>query len=410
MKKRNILLIIPMLLGFVSCGNGSNSSTQEQIINSILSGVNVKIYGEEKVAYPEIYSYMDTVTPISIDRDYIKIKEKNGKLTPAVRENTDGDFTTYIKNEEGYAYREYLTFDNEVYEEIYKISGNKIIFNERFSNPFEYIEAEDISSTFELDVTKATFLVESYTGLQYAVTAAKFNVENNKAKSLDLTISDRIDVIAESETSEILLTSSLSLRIDFAYGVSDISHLTPRKSNDKTLKNAFKKLTNFTLDAAVENINDSLTVYKTDSDIFFHYGKNESLNDGDKYYKSISNGLYDEYTYSFASGEFEITNFDIDEKAFLPKFRDFSSDVVLKSSENVYEFDAVAAKFALESLMIPEFGVTGGLGMYGTLTLKDGNVDTISGKFYPNGPFNITQKFTNVGSTNLPDWFDTSLI
>lgn len=409
MKKSNILLILPVLLSFVSCSN-KEATIQEQIVNSILNGVNVKIEGEERVSYPENYSYLDTVSPISIDRDYVKIKDKNGKSAPAVRENTDGDFTTYFKNEEGYAYREYLTFDNKVYEEIYEISGNMIIFNERFSNPFEFIETDDISSSFELDLTKATFLVESYTGLQYSVKEAKFNVENNKATSLDLVINDRIDIIAESETSEILLTSSLALNIDFTYGVNQISHLSPRKLNDKTLKNAFKNLTNFTLNASLESVSDTLTVYKTSSDIFFHYGKNESLNDGDKYYKSMSNGLYDEYTYSFASGEFEITNFDIEEKTFLPKYTDFSSDVLIKNSENVYEFDAASAKFALESMIVPEFGITGGLGMYGTLTLKDGNVDTISGKFYPSNPFNITQKFTNVGSTNLPDWFDTSLI
>ena len=409
MKKTNVLLTIPLLFGFVSCSSNNEVSIQDKIINSILEGVNIKVEGIESITYPDNYSYLSKKTPISIDRDYKKIKEKDGSLTPAVRVNTDYDFSTYIKNKEGYAYSEYLLFNNEVYEEILKISGNKIIYNERFSNPFEYVDSSDIDNDFSLDLVKATFVVESLTGLQYQVKEAKFNVENNVASSLDLVMFDRIDIVETSETEEIFLTSKLELNINFTYGINEITHLSPRSLNDKIIKNAFSSLTNYTLIASIEEQNP-ITVYVTEKDILFHYGKDEALNDNDKYYKNVSPGVYDEYTYSFANGEFVLSDFEIKEDEFLPIFRKFSSDVLIKDSKNVYYFDAISSRYGLEKLVLPEFKVNGDYGISGSIILKNDSIDTITSKFYPTSPYTITQKFINQGTTSLPDWFDESLV
>ena len=80
------------------------------------------------------------------------LKHKN-QFEQGVRAYVNGKFETSTK----------------LFEEVYKIAGNKIIYNERFANPFEYIDVEDIADDYSLDLVKATYIVESFTSLQYAV-------------------------------------------------------------------------------------------------------------------------------------------------------------------------------------------------------------------------------------------------
>lgn len=410
MNKRNIALVIPILFTMFSCSNGENNPSKEQVLANLLNGVNVNIIGEETITYPSNYSYLSKTNDIVLDRDYKMIKESDGRLTPAVRENTNNSFETFIKGEDGFAIREYLTHDNKVFEEVYKIAGNKIIYNERFANPFEYIDVEDIKDDYSLDLTKATYIVESFTSLQYAVKEAKFVINDNYATSLEVKMFDRIDSIATNATDYIDLVNSLELDISFNYEVNEINHLTPRNEADSKIKNAFENLNTYTINATYEGSQDNLTIYVTREDIFIHNGNNNALNDGDKYYKFMGENYYDEYTYLASSGEFELTNFDLSKDLFLPDFKGFSSNILLKNSDNIYSFDVVSAKYGATKLIVPQYGNFDGLGISGTVSLKDDVLENISFRVYPTTPFNITQKFSNVNDTSIPSWLDTSLI
>ena len=410
MKKR--LLLLP-LLGFIVACSPSNSefSTKDFLLAYLLDGVNVKIEGKETKKFPSEYSYLDEEVFISIDRDYDTIKENNGSLTPAIRENSDNAFTTYFRGEGGEAVSEFYTPKNEVVTFPLSINGNKILFNEYFANPFEYIDTTDIGDDYSLNPVKASFVVESYTGLQYAVSEAKFVVEGNKATALNLKLRERIDLVAESETSNILIKSNAELNINFDYNIGEIKHLSPRKVADNDIKKAFSSLDNYTLQVST-NISDStVEAYVTNGDIFLHQGIGQiGLNNGDRYYKNIGGGYYDEYTYLSETNEFILSNFDTKKEQFVPNFNQFSPNILLKDSENVYEFDYAAAKYGLEAVILPGFGTNNGLGLQGFVTLKNGKIDEINGSFNSSTPFSVNQKFINHGKTTMPSWLDLSLI
>ena len=410
MNKRNIALILPIIFSLFSCANGTTSSIKEQVLANLLKGVNVNVNGKETITYPSDYSYLSKTYDITLDRDYKTIKESDGSLTPAVRENTNHSFETFIKGDDGFAIREYLTYDNKVFEEVYKIAGNKIIYNERFANPFEYIDVEDIEDDYSLDLVKATYIVESFTSLQYAVKEAKFVVDGSYATSLEVKMFDRIDSIATNETDYIDLVNSLELKILFDYEVNEINHLSPRDVVDSKIENAFSNLETYTINASYEGSQDNLTIYVSSDDVFIHSGYNSALNDGDKYYKYMGENFYDEYTYSSNNGEFELTNFDLNKDLFLPNFSGFSSNILLKNSDDIYSFDTVSSKYGATKLIIPQYGNFDGLGINGTVSLKDNLLDRISFRVYPTTPFNITQKFSNINNTSIPSWLDVSLI
>ena len=410
MKKR--LLLLP-LLGFVVACSPSNPSatTKDYILAYLLDGVNVKIEGKETKTFPSEYSYLDEEASFSIDRDYDTIKEKDGSITPAIRENSEGSFTTYLRGEDGGAVGEFYSAKNEVVTSPLKINGNRILFNEYFANPFEYIDTTDIGDDYSLNPVKAGLVVESYTGLQYAVSEAKFVVEGNKATALTIKLHKRIDLIAESETSNILIESHAELSINFAYDIGEIKHLSPRKVADNTIKKAFENLNNYTLHVSSDASEASVEAYVTNGDIFLHQGVGTvGLENGDRYYKNIGGGYYDEYTYLSESNEFILSNFDTKKERFIPNYDEFSPNILLKDSENIYEFDYSAAKFGLEAAILPGLGTNDGSGLQGFVTLKNGKVDEIKGSFGEASPFTITQKFSNHGTTSMPSWLDVTMI
>lgn len=410
MKKR--LLLLP-LLGFIVACSPSNPSatTNDYILAYLLDGVNVKIEGKETKTFPSEYSYLDEEVSFSIDRDYDTIKEKNGSLTPAIRENSEGSFTTYFRGSDGAAVGEFYSAKNEVVTSPLRINGNRILFNEYFANPFEYIDSTDIGEDYTLNPVKAGFVVESYTGLQYAVSEAKFVVEDKKATALNIKLHKRMDLIAESETSNILIESHAELSINFAYDIGEINHLSPRKAADNTIKKAFTNLNNYTLQVTTDASETSVEAYVTNGDVFLHQGVGTvGLVNGDRYYKNIGDGYYDEYIYLSESNEFILSNFDTRKEQFIPNYDQFSSNILLKDSDNVYEFDYAAAKYGLEAVMLPGIGTNDGSGLQGYVTLKNGKIDEIKGSFDSSMPFTVTQKFMNQGTTSMPSWLDVSLI
>ena len=68
MRKINGILILPLMLIASSC-NKNNIDPKNNIIQKLLECVNIKISGNEYVSYPDKYSYLNSTTPININRD-----------------------------------------------------------------------------------------------------------------------------------------------------------------------------------------------------------------------------------------------------------------------------------------------------------------------------------------------------
>lgn len=410
MKKKNLFIIFPLLLTFTAC-NEPQVNVKRNIVNTILNGVNVKIAGHETIIYPDQYSFLSTTNTIDIDRDYKLIKEENNTFTPAIRENTDYNFTTYLRGEDGQAIREVLTADNKVTTTNLKINNQDVLFKEKFANPFDYIDEEDIGDDYSLDITKATILVENYTGYKYGVKSAKFVVEENVATSLDIEFFDRIDGL-EVDDGFLSINNSLELDIKFSYSLSDINHLSVRPEADETLKNAFNNNNNnYTMTFSSDASTTNTIVYITSNAVFIHEGIDViGASDNDVYYKKTGDNKYDKYVYKASKGKFTLSDFDVNENTFLPNLVTLSPNILVKESNDIYKFDNVSAMFGLEKMILPKYPIETGLGVKGSLILENGNFSILQATFNELSPFTITQNYYNHGSTTMPSWLDVESI
>lgn len=408
MKKSNIILVFPLLWTMTSCGGTIDE--RNNIINALLKGFHVEITGSEQVIFPEEHSIYNKTNIININRDYNDIVEKDGSITPAIRDNVGTSSTTYFKGENGEATFELLSPKNEVLVEPLKYSNSSVLFNKYFVNPFVYIDIEDISEDYHLNPIKASLVVEKLTGYACAVESAKFTVDNHVANGLSLEFIDRIDGF-QSLDGLLSVTNHYEMDIKFSYGVNEVTHLLPRPKADDSLKQAFEEKENYTLTFESDSSTQTAIAYVTKDAVYLHQSiSTESMINGDMFYKKTSSGTYDLYTYNESSNKFSFKSFDIKKDSFLPNNSSISPDILLKQSENIYSLDSVAAHYSLERFILPHFKVPTGLGIKGTLKLKDGNISTLHAQFDKTYPFSITQNYFNYGTTAMPSWLDLSLI
>ncbi|MDD7316294.1 MAG: hypothetical protein PUG55_02535 [Bacillales bacterium] len=407
MRKINGILILPLMLIVASC-NKNNIDPKNNIIQKLLECVNIKISGNEYVSYPDKYSYLNSTTPININRDYKTIIEPNGNKTPAVRDNNN--FITYFRGENGQAISEVLTSDNQVVSKNYQYYGLDILYSDLFANPFEFIDTIDIGEDYSLTNSKASFIIEKFTGLNYAVKDAKFVIDSDVAKSLLINTYDRQEAIV-TQNGFIDVNYSLDIKIDFDYTIGNIEHLTPRKEADNVLKEAFNNNQNYTMTFESDSLTSDYIIYVTEEATLIHKGINDiGLNDGDEYYQKASENSYIKYSYSSSTNKFSIKNMNVAKEEFLPNLSSVSPNILLKSSDNIYLFDKQAATYGLEKMILPMFSVNSGSGNQGTLIIKDGHFSSLTAQFGDYNSLLITQNYSNYGNTSLPDWFDQSII
>lgn len=407
MKKVKCLLIMPLLITMFSC-NKNSIDQKGYFINKLIESVNVKVSGSETTTYEDEYSYLNTTTPFSLNRDYKIITEEDGSKTPAVRDNST--FTTYFRGENGQAITEVLTPDNKVTTKNYQYMGLNVLYNDFFSNPFEFIDSADIGENYSLNATKASLIIKNYTGLNYAVKNANFIVENNIAKSLNITAYDRLDALI-SDTEEVGINYSLDINIDFDYTIGNIEHLTTRGEADDTLKSAFANQMNYTMTFSSDSTANNYITYVTEEAILIHKGiQDVGLNDGDEYYIKSAEDSYIKYSYVASTNKFSLKSLDVKKSSFLPNISSLSPNILTKDSDNVYLFDKQAATYGLEKMILPMFSVNNGTGVKGTLVVENNHFSTLVAQFGEVLPVIVTQNYSNFGNTSMPEWLDVSMI
>jgi hypothetical protein len=421
MKNNKIALILPLILSAVSCGPVAPSTPTNneplprydanEIISHLLDNVNVKVSGYEIATFEEPYSFLNYSTKIDVNRDYSKIYEEDGTVTPAIRDNSNYAFSTYLKAKDGGTYFEILNADNTVEKVEYKINYNKVLFNEYFANPFEYIDVDDFDLDGNLDLVKANLIVELLTGIPTSPKTAKFTFEDNYATSLDITFNPRLDII-ESSTSVIFGEVNYDLNIDFSYNVAPLRHLTPRSNADEHITNALQNKTNYTMTFETDLINSVATLYVTENAIYYQNAINQiGPVDGDVYYKKVGNDTYESYVYKASVGKFNIDELSVKTHQILPDLTKINPNVVLHDNGKNYLIDEVTALNTLDDFIIPTYIVGDGYGIKGTIKLDENdNLAQYKGRFHPSSPFNITQTYFNYGSTSIPSWLDVDNI
>lgn len=408
MKHFKLFLVLPLILAGNSCGN--EKPTIDKLLDQLLDNVNVKVLGSEKIRYDEDYKYLDETTIISLDRDYSKIKEEGKKDVPAVRQDLYGISTVFVKNEDGGTGIEVLNSDNTVSVKEYRINHNKVLYNEYFGNPFEYISESDIDEEYNLSTLKANLIIETYTGYTVSVKSAKLLVEDNKVTGLDLEIHDRIDGI-ESTDGYVHSTISYDFDITFSYDVAPITHLAPRTGADESITSALTNKSNYTMTFTSDASTQQSTVYVTEEAIYIHHSINKiGAVDGDIYYKKTDANTYEKFVYKASSGKFNLEELNVEISAILPDYSKINPNIAVKQSTNNYYIDNCAAINTLDDLILPYYDMTDGFGAFGFITTKDGNLSTINATFGDYTRFTITQSYGNYGTTTMPSWLDTSII
>lgn len=427
MNKKYLALVLPLVL-LTACGQTSNPTTTpttetptvlkeaqpsvdiNQVISSLLNNVNVKVTGLEKNIYPEGYELYNTVNKISVDRDYAKIVEEDGSVTPAVRDNLDPSYRTYLKAKDGGTIYEMLEPNNTVKEYEYRINYNKVLFNEKFGNPFEYLDFSDISIDGDVNLVKTNFIVELLTGLPVSPKSAKMTFEGNKAKSMKIETYPRYDMI-ETSGAPIMIESTYDLDIQFSYDVNEISHLQPGSNADEHITSALSNKSNYTLTFKTDLFLAGTTVYVTEDAIYIQNdNKSVGPTDGDTYFKKVGNS-YESYVYKSSVGKFNIDELSVDVKYILPDLTTINPNIVTHESGSVYLIDRNAALNSLDNFVIPSYVIGDGYGINGTIILDENdNIAQFRGSFMPESQFNIIQNYYNYGTTSMPSWLDVANI
>lgn len=421
MKNNKIALILPLILAVTACGPTSNPTTSDtpevqefnkyEIISKLLDNVNVKVSGYEVINFEAPYEYLSTTSKIEVNRDYSKIKESDGTFTPAIRDNTDYAFKTYLKAADGGTYCEYLNADNTVEKIEYKINYNKVLFNEYFANPFEYLDETDFDEEGNLNLVKANYIVELLTGVTASPKTAKFTIENNSITSLDITFNPRIDII-DAGSFVIVGNCDYNLDIDFSYDVTPLTHLTPRSGANEHITQALQNKTNFTMTFETDLINSKATLFVTEDNIYYQNAINSiGPSDGDIFYKKVGDGIYESYIYKASVGKFNIDDLSVKISAILPDLTLINPNILIHDSGENYLIDSVTALNSLDDFIISSYLIGDGLGMNGSLKVdENNNLTQYKGTFNPSSPFNIIQNYYNYGSTSIPSWLDVDSI
>lgn len=427
MNKKYLALVLPLLL-ITSCGQTGNPTSEpttetpsvlkeaqpavdiNEVISNLLNNVNVKVTGVEKNVYPTGYELYNTVNKINVDRDYAKIVEADGSVTPAVRDNLDPSFRTYLKAKDGGTIYEMLEADNTVKEYEYRINYNKVLFNEKFGNPFEYLDFSDITIDGDVNLVKTNFIVELLTGLSVAPKSAKMTFEGNRAKSIEIETYTRYDMI-ETSAAPIMIESTYDLTIEFSYDVAEIKHLQPRSNADEHITSALSNKLNYTLTFKTDLFLAATTIYVTEEAIYVQNdNKSVGPSDGDTYFKKVGNA-YESYVYKSSVGKFNIDELSVDVKYILPDLTTINPNILTHESGSVYLIEQVAALNSLDNFVIPSYVIGDGYGINGTVILdENNNIAQFRGSFMPESQFNIIQNYYNYGTTSMPSWLDVANI
>lgn len=406
MKKKIGFLLLPLLISLSGC---QTSISQHHLLQDLMDGFHVSITGNIETVYPEGYEILNTNQNISIERDYKNIVEKDGTITPAVREQRGTNFTTLFRGENGETVYELLTKGNEV--EAYPLlsGGNPIVFNDVYGNPFTYLEPSDIDENLVLDSAKASFVLKKLTGYSLAVQKAQFSVKNNEVKKLEVAIHNRVDGL-QTANGILEVINCISLQISFVYGVDEITHLLPRKEADQALQEAFLPSENYTMTFESNATEDNMIVYVTEEAILLHHQIHSfGYENGDIYYKKTAEDCYDKYVYQPSTHTFSLQDFDVKKRNILPDLSQVSPSILVQETKDSYRFDSYAAPYGIEDFILPAYAISSGIGVTGVLRLHGNHFSSLHAYFDVNS-FSITQNYYNYDMTTMPSWFDSSLI
>lgn len=397
-------------------------STQEMIISALRDLVTVDATATTVTTYDDPNcSYLDSTVTNNIRRDYGYIVEEDGSHTPAVRFIDGASSTTYYQGDDGYAYYDTLTADNEVVTNVVNSMGLPVTYDSDFTfiNPWNFISADDIADDLSLDVHKASFLLQAYFGLERGIVSAKLVLnDDGLVDSIELSIADLFIGYPNSVGEIGTATASTTATIHYTYGETDLRHLTPSTASNPELDTAIANLgNNYTMTLTSSMLASPCTFYVTEDYVFIHnVGNQLSIGNQDMVLEyDADNDYYFMYEYNLTSqswGRPQIvtsSNF----KRLLPSIfsEGISTSLFNEVSDGVYALADDAAGLGATALMMPVIQGLDGTGLAGYVKVEDEHITSLSATFsYYTSNITFVTSITDYGTTEIPSYVDLSAL
>lgn len=400
--------------------DGTISADGNKILYPLRNDVTVEASAVETIKYEDAtYSYLDSVTSYSLNREYALLKDQNQKETKGVRVLTDNGVRTYLSGENGLLTYQSLDKFNKV-QDIQVISaGLTVPYSSLYDNPFDYIFSGDIDAQGNLTSNKASFILDKLFDLDYSVNSSTFSLNPyGFATGLVMDVaSARGAQIVEPGVPPATFIKSLTVDIKFSYDQGGVKLVTPRSQKQEALSLALNAMgENYTIALTSDGLAQTVVYYVTDQGIYSHLsGYSIGYADGDTYYSKNSDGTYKRHTYSLKDYTWSPDNLAAPLSAddILPSYASIDASIFEKEGENSYSISPEAAPLASDALNLPSYSFQGteGTGFDAHVVLENGKISSVSSISKTlSASVAVNEAFSNYGTTQFPSWIDINQI
>ena len=424
MKTNKLFLLLPaLLLALPGCAGASTSEllkkangasatglTPSQILSLMKDGYGVQGNYTETLIYPEGYEFLDTSYSASFRRDYGHIVEE-GKSVPAVREYIGSRTEVYFRGENNGAYQEVLLPDNTVGTVAYGSLGMDILYADVFRNPFNYIEASDIGEDLSLDSQKASFLLETWAGIDRHVLSASFVLDGDEIIGMTFQIADKqMGIATDSGFANIVSTMDVVVEID--RNIPEFDHLSPSTRENADLKTALEGFgSNFTASFSSNGLEKESRLFVTEDAVYFQAdSRSKGPKNDDRLYHTGAGGIYTVYRMENGLPVQEGINRVSPVDQYLNGLFTISPALFEEDREGLYLLIDEATAYGASAMIPSTFGMGSGNGVSGYVTLSDGKVQEAVGVIAGANNVTFRDSFSDYGTTSLPAWIDLDIL
>ena len=364
--------------------------------------------------YGEGLESLNSVATYSVDRDYGTVSF-DGEDREAIRDHGLASDTIHYEGSDGYSYHDTLNYQNQLESVVDKTFGMDLVYASTYYDPFDYISPSDIQGS-ALSSQKAELMLNAYFGLDFPVTSATFSgydLENpvDSKVTLEFTCPIRPDAI-ESTSGMFIGESTLTVDLSFEILKESFGRISVGTQDDPELKSALQGLgTNYTVTIAENDLRLGYTYYYSGDSLYIHGDPSLPYPvDGDTYYVQGAGGRATGYRYSASTSSWSTIGINYQIANYLPNYSKIAPEVLQKQSEGVYAFLPDAVPLLSRDLVPSAFSVSAIEPFYAYVSLDGGTMSEVSLGYYDfqYGPYSITASFSEVGSTAMPSWLDTS--
>ena len=416
MRKTYLALGLPLLLPLAATSAAIPSSAEEgpEYLRLFQLPYNVKGSAVLTTDYGEGLESLNSVATYSVDRDYGTVSF-DGEDREAIRDHGLASDTIHYEGSDGYSYHDTLNYQNQLESVVDKTFGKDLVYASTYYDPFDYISPSDIQGS-ALSSQKAELMLNAYFGIDFPVTAATFSgydLENpvDSKVTLEFTCPIRPDAI-ESTSGMFIGESTLTVDLSFEILKESFGRISVGTQDNPELKSALQGLgTNYTVTIAENDIRLGYTYYYSGDSLYIHGDPSLPYPvDGDTYYVQGAGGRATGYRYSASTSSWSTIGINYQIANYLPNYSKIAPEVLQKQSEGVYAFLPDAVPLLSRDLVPSAFSVSAIEPFYAYVSLDGETMSEVSLGYYDfqYGPYSITASFSEVGSTAMPSWLDTS--